>query len=419
MDQEIQMPCALEVEAAALCCIIENPARFTGEAWQAQIVGGFFHDDGHAALWELISSRTRAAKAVDPASLRGAIREIRNGSLSLAKFSEVLLSEYSENAWPDYIETLRDRYARRLAIAAGREVHAAGLDGQTAVDRLRAAAIAATDALAGSSAVLDSKACMKAFRSSLSARYEAGQLPGMSSGITVIDQLTGGLRPGELWVIGAPTSWGKSVFMLQVSVEALKEGKRVIVFTLEMGADEVVGRLLSSGWSISIADILNPRHATKATMAKIEPAMDSLESMPLMVCDSADLSMELIAGHCQRVAETSGLDLVVIDYIQLVSAPRVKGQNREQEVAGISRACKQLAKRLKCPVIAATQLNENGKARESRAIENDADAVFFVIPDKEGEAGDCIFQAWKCRNGKRGETFRVRLNGEHQRFTFY
>ena len=85
-------------------------------------------------------------------------------------------------------------------------------------------------------------------------------------------------------------------------------------------------------------------------------------------------------------------------------------------MAGISRACKQLAKRLKCPVITATQLNEQGQARESRAIEHDADSVLFIVQNKDDE--NQTVQFWKCRNGKRGDLLKARLNGEFQRFTF-
>jgi len=84
---------------------------------------------------------------------------------------------------------------------------------------------------------------------------------------------------------------------------------------------------------------------------------------------------------------TTGLDLVVIDYVQMVAAPKVKGQSREQEVAGISRACKQLSKRLHCPVLTATQLNEQNQARESRAIEHDADNLLVI---EHGATESCV-----------------------------
>ena len=142
----------------------------------------------------------------------------------------------------------------------------------------------------------------------------------------------------------------------------------------------------------------------------------NIENSGFMVCDSADMTMDTISGHCIRLQETAGLDLVVIDYVQMVASPKIKGQSREQEVASISRACKQLAKRLKCPVITATQLNEQSQARESRAIEHDSDNTLIIEHGKE--PGQCTVQFWKCRNGVRGTTYHATMDGLYQRFTF-
>jgi replicative DNA helicase len=222
------------------------------------------------------------------------------------------------------------------------------------------------------------------------------------------------MRPGELWVIGAKTSGGKSVLMLQLASEMIREGKRVAIFSLELGVDEVMARIVCGQTRVSMTEIMNPRQLSKGSLMKIQTTVKSLRDQNFAICDMSGLTMDQIAAHCIRLKETRGLDMVVIDYIQMVSAPRMKGQNREQEVAGISRQCKQLAKRLKCPVITATQLNEAGQSRESRAIEHDADNVLMIVDN-----GDSVMiQFWKCRNGERGKSFSARLNGEFQRFDF-
>jgi replicative DNA helicase len=414
MDTE--SPSSPEAEAAALCCIIENPARFAPLAWESQLSAELFHDAAHAALWTIASGLVRDGKPSDPASLRVAIRSEKPAGLTLSKFSAILLTEFSPDSWHGYVETLRDCYARRISFEAGQSVVSQNLDGQAAVAALRKAAETAAGAMAGTSAVLNSEKAVTAFLRSLNDRYEKGDSPGLPTGIEVIDQHTGGLRDGELWVVGAKTSGGKSIFMLQVAIEALREKKRVAIFSLEMAASEVVGRMISCGWHLNIGEIMNPRGLTNGAISKIQAAAEELRQSELMVCDVADLSMESISGHCQRLADSAPLDLVVIDYIQLVTAPRIKGQNREQEVAGISRACKQLAKRLRCPVMTATQLNENGKSRESRAIEHDADVVWLIDPPND--TGISAFNAWKCRNGERGKQFQAKMDGAKQRFTF-
>lgn len=416
-ESPVEIPSAPDAEAAILCCIIEYPKRFAPMVWEAQISADYFHHRETKALWEIVADRLKAGLQVDPVSISEIIRDTRPNGLTAGLLSKTLLAEFAPESWGGYIETLRDRYARRLAIQAGLGTAEDNDSGQEAVARLRKAAEMATEALAGSSAILDAKTSISTFMATMDERMKAGALPGMGSGMIPIDEKTGGLRKGELWVIGAKTSMGKSVFMLQVAGHALSEGKRVAIFSLEMGADEIVGRLIASTESVSLGTIFNPKGMSKLDFSKIRLGADKIEASKLLICDRADMTMEAIAGHCQRLADSAPLDLVVIDYLQLISTPKIKGQNREQEVAGISRACKQLAKRLKCPVITATQLNEQGQARESRAIEHDADSVLFIVQNKDDE--NQTVQFWKCRNGKRGDLLKARLNGEFQRFTFY
>jgi replicative DNA helicase len=419
IEFETSLPYAPEAEAASLCCLIENPDRFTAFAWEAQIESGFYHNPANATLWSLISNRLKNGNAVDPVSLREAIADSRNPVLTIADLSNTLLAQFDETAWHGYVETLRDRYARRIAIEAGQSISSENQSGEDAIQSLRMATERAAAAMSGISAVLDAKSVIKAFMASVEARIQNGDMPGLSTGIDQIDQKTGGLRPGELWVVGAKTSFGKSVLMLQIGGNAVRLNKRVAVFTLEMGADEIVARTISCHWNVPMDKISNPRSAAPHYRKIIEAACVELSGSDLLVCDKADQTVESISGHCQRLSDTGKLDLVIVDYLQLVGTPKIKGQNREQEVATISRGLKQLAKRLKVPVLTATQLNEAGEARESRAIEHDADNVLFIVPQKGKESDFQTLQFWKCRNGKRGEEIQVSLDGAHQKFRFF
>ncbi len=414
LDTTTELPHAPAAEAATLCLMIEYPKKYISYANEAKIGEEYFHVAANRSLWALIASRGTSGKFIDPTSLREAIADEKPKGLTLSTFSDILLTEFHAGAWHSYVDTLRDRFARRKAILAGKLVKDENLDGQAAISALSSAVDAARNALAGTSAVLDAKTSVNAFLDALTERFQSGDIPGLSTGIDLIDEITGGMRKGELWVVGAKTSRGKSVLMLQIAADVLRSGKRVAIFSLEMSADEIVGRIISCGGKIPINQILNPRTVSKYYQDQISEKAKSLAKTGLLICDKADLSIETISGHCQRLSDTGGLDLVIIDYLQLVSSPRIKGQNREQEVATISRGCKQLAKRLRCPVITATQLNEQGQARESRAIEQDADAVFFITGDAENER----LIAWKSRNGKRNEELVSRLDGLHQKFTF-
>jgi len=407
-----QLPNAPDAERSILCCILHNPDRFLIRASSDNITPEFFYNATNQRIFQIIHEQHQQGKNIDVTSVSEMIRDRKEANLSVADLGDIMLSEHSENSWQDYAEILRDRYARRLAIEAGQQVANQNLSGESAVFALKQAAEAAMNALVGSTAIQRAGDAVGAFLAKFKENYENGRIPGLSTGFAKLDEKTGGMRKGEFWVIGAKTSVGKSVMMLQIAQNALRNQSKVAIFTLEMSAEEVIGRMIACGNSINIGEITQPRHLAKSSIERIKRAANEIADMPLAICDSADLTMEAIAGHCQRLQETQGLDLVVIDYLQLISVGKMRGQSREQEVAGISRQCKQLAKRLKCPVLTATQLNEAGQARESRAIEHDADCVFFIIND-----GDrCDLQIWKARNSKRGDVIPVTLRGEYQRF---
>lgn len=412
----INLPTAPDAEAAIIACIIEEPKRFAPKAWESQIGSEFFSVPAHASMFRILMDRIRSQRPVDPSSLKEDIRQLKPDGLSISDLAAILNHEKSPEGWSGYMAALRDTYARRLILAAATE--SSGKDGREALDALRKASEAASSALAGLSAVSDSKKAVKLFIDAFTERHANGMTPGITTGVHALDQHTGGMRKGELWVIGAKTSGGKSILMLQMAAAAVTDGKRVAIFTLELATEEVVGRMISCMGKIPISQIMNPKTVGEYYMPKIQEQGKILAKTGLMVCDSADMTIDTISGHCIRLQETEGLDLVVIDYLQMVASPRIKGQSREQEVAGISRACKQLAKRLKCPVLTATQLNEAGQSRESRAIEHDADNL-FVIDHKPKDGGmDVTVQAWKCRNGVRGTIFPVVMDGLHQKFSF-
>lgn len=413
----IDLPTAPDAESALLACVIEDPKRFAPKAWESGLSGEFFSRPANDSLFQILMDRIRAQKPVDPSSIKEDIRAKKPPGLTVSVLVGILNHEKSPDGWDGYISAIRDTYSRRLLIEAARLSFEQ--TGSVALDSLRKATETASAAICGQTAVSDSKAAVDLFLAAFTERYENGSKPGISTGIDAIDNHTGGMRKGELWVVGAKTSGGKSILMLQMASAAIIEGKRVAIFTLELGTDEVVGRLISCMGRIPISQIMNPKTVTKVYLERIKNQAKAMASTGLLVCDSADMTIDTISGHCIRLKETGGLDLVVIDYVQMVASPRIKGQNREQEVAGISRACKQLAKRLKCPVLTATQLNEQNQARESRAIEHDADNIIVIDHDKDGKEDQSTIRFWKCRNGIRGTIYKAVMDGLHQCFTIH
>lgn len=124
------------------------------------------------------------------------------------------------------------------------------------------------------------------------------------------------------------------------------------------------------------------------------------------------MTLEDIESECQRIKDvTGGLDLIVIDYLQIVKGERHRGESREQEVARISMGAKQMAKRFSVPVVTASQLNSTGETRESRSLENDADTLLFIADDG--------LKVGKMRNAKRNQVLKLFMHGSKQKFLPY
>jgi replicative DNA helicase len=235
----------------------------------------------------------------------------------------------------------------------------------------------------------------------------------------VNEEIAGGLHGGRLYVIGARPGDGKSIAAHQLAEYAAAWGKPSIVFSVEMAAAEVTGRVVSQGAQVELRDI-NRHELDHVGWAKVAEYIDRAKHYPLYVVDKSDLGIPYIRTVCRNQKRRTGLDVIVIDYLQLLSAE--KGVPREQQVAGISRALKVLSRELDAAVVVPAQLNREtvrrGKPvaadlRESGAIEADADVVMLLARqvyedgDRKGEyTGMVGIDIAKNRHGK---TCRIEL----------
>jgi len=230
-------------------------------------------------------------------------------------------------------------------------------------------------------------------------RVLAGQSPitGVPTGIASLDKNTLGLQPGTLTILAARPSVGKTAFALNIAAAAAtKFHKKVAFFSLEMPSDQLALRLLASEAK------LDWRKITQGTLGryeweKIAHHADRIGTAPIWLDDNFVLTPVELRSKCRKIQRESGLDLVMIDYLQLMHAPSDRmGQSREQEIATISRSLKALANELKIPIVALSQLNRGvekrkgeppmlSDLRESGAIEQDADIVMFLHRQEEEE----------------------------------
>ncbi|MGA2263192.1 MAG: replicative DNA helicase [Acidobacteriota bacterium] len=218
------------------------------------------------------------------------------------------------------------------------------------------------------------------------------EVTGISSGFAWLDRMTTGFQPGDYDVIAARPGMGKTSLALNIASHTGLTGKRVAVFSLEMTFEQLVNRMLCAEAEVDLHRVATG-NMTKEDWSRMGRASSRLSEAKIMIDDSAGLSITELRAKAMKLKLRDGLDLVVVDYLQLLTSGSKRLENRNQEISLISRELKKMAKELGVPVIALSQLNreiENRKTgpqlsdlRESGSIEQDADLVLFIHQDKE------------------------------------
>lgn len=232
---------------------------------------------------------------------------------------------------------------------------------------------------------------------------------GIRTGIGMLDKVTGGFKPGELIILGARPSMGKTALALNIVRHAAQAGRTVAVISLEMTVDQVCHRLLADLSDIDLARIVSHRLSDQ-DMTKITSAANALHRFKIFIGES-DAQMEAV---CRQIKHQHQLHLVVVDYLQLMES---RGRSREQEVASLSGRLKRMAKQLGCPVLALSQLNREvekrankrpmlADLRESGALEQDTDLAMLLwrpgYYDDEADPREAEINVAKNRQGPTG-----------------
>jgi replicative DNA helicase len=259
---------------------------------------------------------------------------------------------------------------------------------------------------------------------------DKGRITGVASGFPDLDQLTAGFQPGDLIIIAARPSMGKTALALNMAFNAAYDGRvPVAFFSLEMSKEQLVRRLLSAVGEID-ASRLRRAFLDKSEWQKLQEAASLLLECPIFIDDSPAATVLEVRSKSRRLKAEDKLGLVMVDYLQLMRG-RSDAPSREQEISDISRSLKALAKELAVPVVALSQLSRKveerpkkepqlADLRESGAIEQDADVILFIYRDEvynenSPEKGQARILLKKQRNGPTGE-FRLAFRGLYTRF---
>ena len=259
---------------------------------------------------------------------------------------------------------------------------------------------------------------------------KGGNTVGVPTGFKELDDLTHGLHPGQLIIVAARPAVGKSTLALDFARAAsVKNGQTSVIFSLEMSRHEIVMRLLSAEASVGLGSMRGGAMG-EAEWERMAKKMGQVNSAPLFIDDSPNMTMMEIRAKARRLKQRYDLKLLVLDYMQLMSSGR-KVESRQVEVSEFSRSLKLLAKELQIPVVALSQLNRGPEQRqdkrpmlsdlrESGSLEQDADMVILLhredMYDKDGpRSGEADFIVAKHRNGPTG-TVTVAFQGHYSRF---
>lgn len=340
-----------------------------------------------------------------------------------------------------YAEIIRDKAIVRRLLAAGKEIIEASYqpDGRAPRELIDFAerqvfSIADARQLSSSGPEKIDKVLARTTER-IDHLYHSGTgITGVSTGFTDLDKMTSGLQPGDLVIIAGRPSMGKTVLGLNIAENvAIAEKKPVLFFSLEMPSDMLAMRLLSSLGRVGLQKI-STGNLSDEDWPRVTSAVGMLSDAPFLFDDSASLTPSELRSTARRVLrEYKELGLIVVDYLQLMRAPDVK-ENRTMEISEISRNLKLVAKEMKVPVIALSQLNRGLESRqdkrpimsdlrESGAIEQDADLIAFIYRDEvynpETERkGVAEIIIGKQRNGPIGK-INLTFLGEFTKFENY
>lgn len=341
-----------------------------------------------------------------------------------------------------YADIVRERSLLRQLITAGTAIATAALsnEGETArelVDRAEQKVFEIAEAgFRGRGGAISIRTLLPDVIDQIDEAYSnPDKLRGLPTGFADFDRITGGLRPGDLVIVAGRPSMGKTTLAVNMAEYAAINPNikaSVAIFSMEMPSEQLVTRLLSSIGSVHLGSLRSGR-ITDEDWVRVTSATTQLSESKIFIDETPALSPTELRARARRVKREHGLDLIVVDYLQLMQVPGNK-ENRATEISEISRGLKVLAKELACPVIALSQLNrgveqrENKKPvmsdlRESGAIEQDADMILLIyreeVYDKQtNKKGIAEIDLAKHRNGEIG-TFALTFQGQYSRFQNY
>jgi len=403
--------------------------------------GDFYRHD-HRLVYEAIEKLVRESRPADVVTVYEVLQSTGKAEDvgGLAYLNALAQNTPSAANIRRYAEIVRDRSVLRRLVTAGDEIATSALNPQgretkTILDEAESKVFGIAESGArGQQGFVEIHPLLTQVVEQISSLFERADhsdVTGIPTGFVDIDRITAGLQKGDLIVIAGRPSMGKTAFALNIGEHvAIEKGLPVAVFSMEMGAQQLALRMLSSVGRLDQQRLRTGRLQTD-DWPRLTATIKRMQDAPLLIDETPALNSLELRARARRQARISGqLGLIIVDYLQLMSASS-SGENRATEISEISRSLKALAKELKVPVIALSQLNRTveqradkrpvmSDLRESGAIEQDADVIMALYREEQynpdsPEKGVAEVLVLKQRNGPTGR-INLRFFGEYTRF---
>ncbi|MBR4904644.1 MAG: replicative DNA helicase [Selenomonadaceae bacterium] len=302
--------------------------------------------------------------------------------------------EFTTSRAEEQAQTIKDKATLRRLIEACEEIMYDAYEGQKAVGEIIEVAekkIFSVTAKTHQSGFEElSSIVNKSFERIQHIHNHPNELEGVPTGLIDLNKVTNGLQKSDLILLAARPSMGKTALALNIATNAAKSGKVVAMFSLEMSKGQLATRLLSTASGVNSQN-LNTGNLEDSEMSSLIDAADWLSTLKMYIDDTAGISLLEMRSNIRRLKHEHGLDLIVIDYLQLMQGGRQ--ENRQQEISEISRSLKAMARELDVPILALSQLSRSvelraekkpqlSDLRESGSLEQDADIVMFLYRDE-------------------------------------
>ena len=433
---EIKVPCNIEAERALIGGIFYNEDIF--DEVRDIVKPEDFYKVEYTTIFKVMEELYSESKGIDPILINDELKKLKNREELMEALNEIVENVVGSYNLIEYANSIKQKaMLRRLGNIGTKITESAYKDDRAAediVDEAEAMVLNLSNKILKNSIVNMKMAGVEETRRLDRITSNRGKTLGIPTGFVDVDRMTSGLNNSELIIVAARPAMGKTAFALNLVLNAAKEKKAVLVFSLEMGADQLYRRLLCMEAGIEQEKLKNG-YLDDEDWNKYTLGTSTLANTEIFVADLPNTNILEIRSYARKMKSRGQLDLIVIDYLQLINGGmKTNEDSRQQEISNISRALKGLARELEIPIVALSQLSRAVEGRmdkrpmlsdlrESGAIEQDADIVAFLyredyyIPNTENKGITELIIA-KHRSGATG-LIKLNFLMEYSKFTSY